>query len=185
MKEIFLGTWPWYVSGSLIGLMVPILLILGGKQFGISASLRHACAYVIPGKVKLFQYSIKPHMWNIVFVTGLVLGGIFSNMLNLVPENIAISANTISDLKELGITGFSGLVPSDIFSFEQLLSVRGFFMIIGGGFLVGFGTSYGNGCTSGHAIMGLSLFSPASLIAVIGFFVGGLISTFLLLPIIF
>jgi uncharacterized membrane protein YedE/YeeE len=57
-------------------------------------------------------------------------------------------------------------------------------MVIGG-FLVGFGTRYAGGCTSGHAISGLSNLQFASLIATIGFFAGGLIATHLLYPLLF
>ena len=51
-------------------------------------------------------------------------------------------------------------------------------------FLVGFGTRYADGCTSGHAIMGLSLLNLGSLIATAGFFVGGLVVSNLLVPLI-
>ena len=51
-----------------------------------------------------------------------------------------------------------------------------------GGFLVGFGTRYAGGCTSGHAISGLSNLQLPSLVAVIGFFIGGLVMTHLIFP---
>lgn len=56
-------------------------------------------------------------------------------------------------------------------------------MVIGG-FLVGFGTAYAGGCTSGHAIAGLADRQAASLLAVCGFFAGGLTCTYLVLPLV-
>jgi uncharacterized membrane protein YedE/YeeE len=55
-------------------------------------------------------------------------------------------------------------------------------MIVVGGFLVGFGTRYAGGCTSGHAIMGLSNLQWPSLVATISFMVGGFIMANLILP---
>ena len=76
----------------------------------------------------------------------------------------------------------SGLAPNDIFNFSSLLTVKGFIMMVIGGFLVGFGTRYANGCTSGHSIMGISNLQLSSLIATCCFFAGGLIMTWLILP---
>ena len=174
--------WPWYVAGIIVGLTVPLLLLLGNKKFGISSSLRHACAACIPAKIPFFQYDWKKEMWNIVFVFGIVLGGIIGGIVLSNPDSIQISTNTMKDLKELGITDFNDLLPSDIFSWKSLLTLKGFVFIVIGGFLVGFGTRYAGGCTSGHSIMGLSNLQWPSLIATIAFMTGGIIMTYLILP---
>lgn len=182
MLDFLQQPWPWYISGPLIGLMVPALLLLGNKPFGLSSSLKHICAMCAPVKVGFFDYDWKKEMWNLVLIMGILLGGfIAAKYLN--PE-INISPETVGDLKELGITDMSGIMPSGIFSWNNILTMDGFILIVIGGFLVGFGTRYADGCTSGHAIMGLSILNPASLVAVMGFFIGGLIMTHLLLPLI-
>ena len=122
-------------------------------------------------------------MWNIVFVIGIVLGGYIGFNVISHPYTLHISQDTINDLQQSGIHNFAGFLPVEVFSWSGLLSLKGFLFIIAGGFLVGFGTRYAGGCTSGHAIMGLSNLQWPSLMAVIGFFIGGLIMTHLLLPI--
>lgn len=177
--------WPWYVAGPLIGLMVPGLLLIGGKMFGISANLRTACAIVAPGKVEFFRFDWKRSGgWNLVFALGIMLGGFIAAVLLRDPHPIAISAATKADLAALGIRDFSGLVPREIFSWASVLTLKGFVLLGLGGFLVGFGSAYAGGCTSGHAIMGLADLQLPSLVAVLGFFAGGLITTYFLLPLI-
>jgi uncharacterized membrane protein YedE/YeeE len=176
------GPWPWYIAGPLIGLFVPALLILGNAVFGVSSSLRHTCAAVLPGSTKFLDYDWKNRgLWNLIFVFGILLGGFLAVQWSA-PHDIAISAATRADLASLGIHDFSGLEPREIFQWSALFSVRGFVCVIVGGFLVGFGTAYAGGCTSGHAISGLANLQLPSLIAVIGFFAGGLLATFFLLP---
>jgi hypothetical protein len=97
-------------------------------------------------------------------------------------HDIAISAETRVALTKLGIHDFSGVAPHQLFSWRALLTLRGFVSVVVGGFLVGFGTAYAAGCTSGHAISGLANFELPSLIAVIGFFAGGLAATYFILP---
>lgn len=170
--------WPWYVAGPIIGLFVPALLLLGGREFGISAAFRHMCAVCIPGKAAFFRYDWrKTGLWNLAFVLGITLGG-----LTCVTDHapVRISAETRADLEGIGVHNFDGFAPFDLAS---LLTVRGFVCIVIGGFLVGFGARWAGGCTSGHAIMGLACFDPSSLIAVLGFFAGGIVSTHLLLPV--
>jgi uncharacterized protein len=186
MFEWLTQPWPWYVAGPIIGLIIPLLLFLGNKQFGISSSLRHTCAACIPGNVSFFQYDWKKEgLWNLVLVLGVFIGGFFGGYVFKNPEPIALSASTIADLRELGLTDFSGFVPAEIFSWSGLGSLQGIIVMVVGGFLVGFGARYAGGCTSGHAISGISNLQLASLIAVIGFFIGGLIVTHLVFPMIF
>ncbi|MDR7130430.1 putative membrane protein YedE/YeeE [Algoriphagus sp. 4150] len=169
--------WPWYVAGPLIGLTVPALLILGNKSFGISSSLRHVCAMCIPAKIPFFQYNWRKEIWNLVFVFGVLMGGFVATTFISNPEEIAIATQTQADLAALGITDFSGLMPSDIFSWENLFTAKGLVFFVLGGFLVGFGTRYAGGCTSGHAIMGISSLQWPSLVATTFFMVGGFLMT--------
>ncbi|MCC6690345.1 MAG: YeeE/YedE family protein [Bacteroidia bacterium] len=174
--------WPWYISGPLIGLMIPTLLILGNKSFGISSSLRHICAAVLPGKIGYFDYNWKKEAWKLIFVLGVITGGFVAGKVFENPNPIQLSANTISDLNTYGITDFSGLHPQQLFNFQSLLTLKGFVLIVVGGFCVGFGTRYAGGCTSGHSIMGISNLQIPSIISTCCFFAGGLIMTWLILP---
>lgn len=185
MLDLLSRPWPWYVAGPLIGLMVPALLLVGNRLFGISANFRHACAAVIPSRSEYLSYDWRGvGGWNLVFAFGALLGGSVVALGIGHPEALTIAEGTRADLAALGITRFEGFVPPELFSIEALLSVRGFVIMIVGGFLVGFGTAYAGGCTSGHGVAGLANFELPSLIAVIGFFVGGLVGTHLLLPLI-
>jgi uncharacterized membrane protein YedE/YeeE len=183
MLELLTKPWPWYVAGPLIGPIVPALLMVGGKMFGISSNLRTACAIVAPGKVEFFRFDWKrAGGWNLAFAFGILIGGFLAATTLANPDPIAISAATKADLAALGIRDLSGPVPSDLFSWASVLTLKGLLLLGVGGFLVGFGAAYAGGCTSGHAIMGLADLQLPSLVAVIGFFVGGLITTHLLLP---
>lgn len=172
--------WPWYVAGPLIGLFVPALLLAGGREFGISASLRHMCAATLPGKADFFRYDWRrTGLWNLAFVLGIALGGLLCAWDK---GPVHISAQTRADLEKIGVRDFDGFAP---FDFASLLTLPGFVCVVVGGFLVGFGSRYAGGCTSGHAITGLACLELPSLIAVLGFFAGGLASTHLLLPVLF
>ncbi|MES2894222.1 MAG: YeeE/YedE thiosulfate transporter family protein [Bacteroidota bacterium] len=182
MMEILRQPWSWYLAGGLIGLIVPALLLLGNKHFGISANLRHVCAACFPGKVQFFQYDWKKEQWNLFFVAGILLGGIIAAQLLTDPQPVVVHPALVKELQGYGIIDRSDLLPAEIFSWKALFTVRGFIMLVGGGFLVGFGTRYAGGCTSGHAIMGLSDLQVPSLIATVSFMAGGFIMANLLLP---
>jgi uncharacterized membrane protein YedE/YeeE len=174
--------WPWYVAGPVIGLFVPALLIVDGKVFGVSSSLRHLCAAVLPGKLGYLRYDWKrTGLWNLLFVAGILVGGLIASHWGG-GRDISIAEPTRLALTRLGIHDFSGLAPREVFSWSALLTPKGFISVVVGGFLVGFGTAFAGGCTSGHAISGLADLQAASLIAVVGFFAGGLIATHFLLP---
>jgi len=175
------GPWPWYVAGPAIGFFVPALLIAGNALFGVSSSLRHVCAAVVPGKIEYFRYDWKAGAWNLLFVLGIFLGGFLASHYTQA-QNVAISEQTRLALMKLGIHDFSGLAPREVFSWSALPTLKGFVSIVVGGFLVGFGTAYAGGCTSGHAISGLADLQLSSLIAVVGFFAGGLVATHFFLP---
>jgi uncharacterized protein len=174
--------WPWYVAGILIGLTVPVLLIIGNKSFGISSSLRHICAACIPSGISFFKYNWKKEVWNLFFVAGIFLGGLIA--ANFLSNNLPVHVNAklAGELAGYGITDYSNLIPQQLFNWQALLSVKGLLMIVVGGFMVGFGTRYAGGCTSGHAIMGLSTLQWPSLIATCCFMAGGFIMANVILP---
>lgn len=173
--------WPWWVAGPLIGLTVPTLLIIGNKTFGISSSLRHTCAMCIPANIPFFKYDWKKELWNMVFVLGVAIGGFIATFLLANPETIVVAEATQQDLAALGITDYSQLLPAEIFTWENLFTAKGLLFFVIGGFLVGFGTRYAGGCTSGHAIMGISSLQWPSLVATIFFMIGGFLMTHLFL----
>ncbi len=188
MLDILSGTWPWYVAGPLIGIIFTLLLLLAGKVLGISSNFRHLCA-AVPApdawKPAFLRYDWRASgLWNLTFLLGIALGAFLSVVLLGEPNaGGAISDATRADLAALGVTDFSGLVPSDLISWGALGSGAGLAILLGGGFLVGFGARYAGGCTSGHAISGLANLQLPSLVAVLGFFAGGLLVTFGVLPI--
>lgn len=182
MIDFLKQPWPWYVAGPLIGLTVPTLLILGNKSFEISSSLRHICAACIPANITFFKYDWKKEAWNLFFVFGIFLGGVIA--INLLPNlnPVVVNPKLTAELAGYGITNYQDLIPVDVMSWSSLLTLRGFVLMVVGGFLVGFGTRYAGGCTSGHSIMGLSNLQWPSLVATICFMVGGLIMANVILP---
>jgi uncharacterized membrane protein YedE/YeeE len=182
MIEFIKQPWAWYVAGPLIGLTVPALLIIGNKSFGISSSLRHICASCMPSNIPFFKYDWKKEVWNLFFVFGIFLGGAIAINLLSNPNPIEVNPKLAQELAGYGITNFNNLVPEDIINWQSLFTLKGFLLMVVGGFLVGFGTRYAGGCTSGHAIMGLSNLQLPSLIATISFMIGGFLMANLVLP---
>ena len=184
MESIY-DPWPWYVAGPIIALVM-LLLLFFGKSFGISSNLRTMCSIAGAGKFSdFFRFDWKQNIWNLVFVVGCMLGGYISHTFLSNTESISLDENTIVFLRELGIENpGEQYAPEALFGLESLQSWNTVLYLILGGILVGFGTRYAGGCTSGHAISGLSNLQVPSLIAVIGFFIGGLAMTHLILPLI-
>lgn len=175
--------WPWYVAGPMLALVM-FLLLYFGNSFGVSSNFRTACAIAGAGKkYSFFDFDWKSQSWNLIFLGGTVVGGIIASVYLMPDGGVGISAATKAELSGFGLENPGGrFIPESIFSGEGLMSLKGLVMIVGGGFLVGFGSRYAGGCTSGHAISGLSNLQLPSLIAVIGFFIGGLLITNLVLP---
>ena len=184
--NIIFQTWPWYVSGFLIG-MIMLSLIYFGKAFGMSSNLRSLCSMAGAGKyVSFFNFDWKSQRWNLVVVLGAMLGGFVAVHFMSDPSNIDINPKTIAQLVQLGIDAPNGkLMPDALFGPQIWQSPKSILILLIGGILIGFGTRYAGGCTSGHAISGLSNLQLPSLKAVIGFFIGGLIMAHFLLPLIF
>ncbi|GHF63298.1 hypothetical protein HNQ07_004530 [Deinococcus metalli] len=182
LLDLLRSPWPWYVAGPLIGLTVPLLLLLGNKSFGISANLRHGCAILLPDAVKpsFFRYNWRAEAWNLMFAAGLILGGLLAGLMFANPEPTRLSAAAVQSVQHLGVTVQPGLVLAALTD----LSRPGVWLLLTvSGLLVGFGTRYGGGCTSGHAITGLSTLQGPSMIATASFFAGGILSANLLLPV--
>lgn len=185
MIEFISQPWPWYISGALIALIM-VLLLYFGKSFGFSSNLRTICSMVGAGKqVKYFDFDWRKQRWNLLFLVGAIIGGFLSHTLLSSPEPMGLSSATIQDLHKLGITFNGQLNPEQLFGVAAFSSSKVICLLLIGGFMVGFGSRYAGGCTSGHAISGLSNLQIPSLIAVIGFFIGGLIMTHLIFPLIF
>jgi uncharacterized membrane protein YedE/YeeE len=185
MIELLQQTWSWWISGALIA-TVMFLLLFFGQSFGFSSNLRTICSAAGLGKsVKFFDFNWKTQTWNLVFLIGAIIGGFLANQFLSNGQPIPISESTIKDLSKLGFSSPVSVQPQELFSIDATLSLKGFLILSIGGFLVGFGSRYAGGCTSGHAISGLSDLQLPSLIAVIGFFAGGLAMTFLIFPFIF
>jgi uncharacterized membrane protein YedE/YeeE len=182
MREFILQPWPWYVVGPLLGLTVPVLLIMGNKQLGISSSFRHICASCFPANISFFRYDWKKEVWNLFFAAGILLGGFIAARYLGAAAPIRVNAVLVNELNKYGVNDYSNLLPAQLFSFSSLLTIRGFILMVIGGFLVGFGTRYAGGCTSGHSIMGLSTLQWPSLVATVCFLTGGFIVSNLVLP---
>lgn len=184
--NVFFQTWPWYISGFLIG-MIMLSLIYFGKHFGMSSNLESLCSMSGLGKkVSYFDFDWKTNKWNLIVVVGAMIGGYVAVNFMGDPTNVAINLTTIEQLASLGIDAPDGkLAPDALFGNQIFESPKSIFILLIGGILIGFGTRYAGGCTSGHAISGLSNLQLPSLKAVIGFFIGGLLMAHLILPLIF
>ncbi len=185
MTEFLLNPWPWWFSGIVISSIMFSLLYFG-QSFGVSSNLRTICAISGAGKrVSFFNFNWKSQVWNLVFLLGAVLGGFIANQFLSTHEAVQISSHTIQDLNGLGFAAPTSAQPDELFSWESAMSLKGFLLLAIGGLFVGFGARYAGGCTSGHAISGISNLQVPSVISVIGFFLGGLLMTHILFPIIF
>lgn len=184
MPDLLFQPWPWYIAGPVIGLFPALLLIAGNRLFGVSSNLRHLCAAVSPRGGPYFRYDWRAERWNLAFAAGILAGGFIGGFLLRNPEPVAIADATRQSLAALGVTTFDGMMPAELFQWDALRSLRGVLLIVGGGFLVGFGTAYAGGCTSGHGLSGIADLQLPSLIALVAFFAGGIAGTFLLLPVI-
>jgi hypothetical protein len=186
MIEFISQPWPWYVAGPILALIM-FLLLYTGKNFGVSANLRTMCSIGGAGRWSdFFNFNWQAQSWNLVFVLGAIIGGYISHKYLLEQSAVELAPAVVQDLKAMGFDkAGEEFYPSRIFSWDTLFSWQGVLVLIGGGFMIGFGARYAGGCTSGHAISGLSDLQWPSLLAVVGFFIGGLFMTYIVLPLIF
>ncbi|QRR04163.1 YeeE/YedE family protein [Dyadobacter sandarakinus] len=185
MLDLIRQPWPWYASGFAISAIM-VLLLYFGKSFGFSSNLRTICSMAGAGsKSDFFDFDWKGEIWNLLFLVGSILGGYIVSVWLNSPAPLQLSETTITDLHKLGISFDGGLNPDQLFGRQILSSPKTILLLLAGGVLVGFGSRYAGGCTSGHAISGLSNLQIPSLIAVVGFFIGGLAMTHLIFPVLF
>ncbi|MDG2492036.1 MAG: YeeE/YedE thiosulfate transporter family protein [Flavobacteriaceae bacterium] len=184
--DYILNPWPWYITGPLIA-TVMFLLVSFGKTFGMSSNLRTICSIGGAGKfASFFDFNWKEQQWNLWVAVGSIIGGFIAVHFLSNSNPININPSTIEVLSSYGFNGpEANLAPAELYSFEALKNPFNLFLLVTGGIFIGFGTRYAGGCTSGHAITGLSNLQLPSLVAVIGFFIGGLLMTHILFPLIF
>lgn len=178
--------WPWYVSGPMIALIM-FLLLMVGKNFGMSANLRTMCTICgADKKADFFKFDWQAQRWNLIVVVGAIIGGFIGSYFLSGDTAVAINPDTVSDLQALGFdSAGKTYLPTELFDLSALTDLKSLVVLAIGGLLVGFGARYAGGCTSGHAISGLSDLQMPSLIAVIGFFIGGLVMIHFIFPLIF
>lgn len=181
-----LQPWPWYVSGAAIALVM-LLLLLVGRNFGMSSNLRTFCTLCGAGKTsEFFQFDWKEQQWNLIVVLGAIIGGFIAAHYLTADPAVAINPVTVAELNTLGFeSAGKGYLPTELFATGVFSDPATLGLLALGGFLVGFGARYAGGCTSGHAISGLSNLQWPSLLAVIGFFAGGMVMIYFLFPLIF
>lgn len=184
--EYILSPWPWYVAGPLIALCM-YLMFYFGKKFGVSSNLETLCSIAGAGRlVDFFKFDWKENKWNLNFVAGLIIGGFIASQWLAPDQTVALNPDVIQDLSQIGIQNAgSQYLPDEIFSLDTMFTLKGILILLVAGLLVGFGARYAGGCTSGHGIVGLSNLATESFIAVAGFFIGGLVMTWFILPYIF
>ncbi|MEZ4910266.1 MAG: YeeE/YedE thiosulfate transporter family protein [Saprospiraceae bacterium] len=185
MSTILAQSWSWWFSGFVIG-SIMLLIIFFGQSFGFSSNLRTICSIAGAGNhANFFKFNWKTQIWNLMFLLGAIIGGWIAGEFMSDGKQLELSQATISDLNSLGFQAPSDLQPKELFSLEAILSLKVFGLLGFGGLLVGFGSRYAGGCTSGHAISGISNLQIPSIIAVVGFFLGGLFMTHILFPLLF
>ncbi|NJW51508.1 YeeE/YedE family protein [Salinimicrobium oceani] len=184
--EFIFEPWPWYVAGPMIALVMFVLIFMG-KKFGMSSNLETMCTMCGAGKKSAyFNVDWKASRWNLIVILGAAIGGFLAANVLSNNNNVKIAATTVEKLHDLGFdSAGEAYLPDNLFAIEALLDPKAVFLLLLGGILIGFGARYAAGCTSGHAISGLSNLQLPSLIAVIGFFIGGLLMVHFLFPIIF
>jgi uncharacterized protein len=184
--EWIYNPWPWYIAGPMIALIMFLLLFVG-KQFGMSSNLRTMCTMCgADAKADFFKFDWKAQRWNLVVLVGAILGGFLGAHYLTLDNAVAINPATIETLNGLGFeSAGKEYLPNELFSIDALTDIKSLAILLIGGLLIGFGSRYAGGCTSGHAISGLSNLQLPSLIAVIGFFIGGLVMVHLIYPLIF
>ncbi|MXV38255.1 YeeE/YedE family protein [Flavobacteriaceae bacterium Ap0902] len=184
--EWILKPWPWYIGGPLIALTMFVLLWVG-KTFGMSSNLRTLCSIGGAGKMSdFFRFDWKSQRWNLLVMVGVGIGGFIASNFLSHDQAPDLNPDTIAQLQKYGIdSAGETYLPTELYGMDAFSEPSTLLLLLIGGFLVGFGARYAGGCTSGHSISGISNLQLPSLIATIGFFIGGLIMVHLIFPFIF
>ncbi len=187
LEDLIYPSWHWSVSGAAIALIL-FLLTIAGRSFGVSTTFRNICGLVGAGKKNdFFTFNPSEDSWRMFFIGGAIIGGFLAGVVFPNPYAVGLNYDTMAALEKMGIVYPDadslghGFFPNEYFRWDSL---KAWIIALSGGFLIGFGSRYADGCTSGHAITGLSHFQLPSLLTVIGFFIGGLLMTHFFMPII-
>jgi len=180
--NLFATGWPWYVSGPLIFATMAMLVLLG-RRFGVSSNLESMCTILGAGRVAPhFRVRWRDHAWNLVFIAGAMTGGLVTHVLGAARRMVPISSGTVTTLASWGFSHDPGFAPASLMGTAALSSPVAWGLLGIGGFLVGFGTRWARGCTSGHGVSGLADLQRGSLIATLSFFASGVVVTNVVLP---
>ncbi|GAB7258113.1 YeeE/YedE family protein [Polaribacter sp. OB-PA-B3] len=184
--DIILQPWAWYVGGPLIAISL-LLYFYFGQNFGASTNFETLCTMAGADRFSdYFKKDWKDRDFALLFVVGLIIGGFISAYFLTPNQTIDLNPKTVTELSDLGFSNIGNqYFPDEIFGDDVVFSFKGFLILLISGVFVGFGTRYAGGCTSGHAITGLSSLQLPSLLAVIGFFIGGIIATWFIIPLLF
>ena len=184
--EFILNPWPWYVGGPLIAITMFVLLYLG-KNFGMSSNLRTICTMCGADKTaSFFKFDWKTQKWNLLVMIGAIIGGFIASNYLGAGQAPSLNPQTIAQLEQMGINSAGkAYVPSEFFGDGAMQHPKVIALLVVGGLLVGFGARYAGGCTSGHSISGISNLQVPSMIATVGFFVGGIIMIHFIFPLLF
>lgn len=154
-------TLPWFIAGPLLGLMIPLLLVLRGKQLGTSSAFRYLGSKILSKNEYLQGYK---DPWQFHFSIGVFLSAVVQ--LSIVGSSaVEIDASTLYGEQA-----------------QEIYSISNWVIFLIGGTLIGFGARYAGGCTAGHCLMGNALLSTSSLISTIAFFAGGLLISYFIIP---
>ncbi len=158
---------PWYIAGPLIGLIVPALLFLRQKQFGVSSSFSFILSHFLPKSSYFINAKTKSN-WQFHFAVGILLS--------------ALASSYFISLEDLVIENVPNEIP---YLMGEIYTSDNAFLFLIGGLLIGFGARYADGCTAGNCIMGVSQFSVSSIIATVSFFIAGVLTAQFINPLLF
>lgn len=167
MDWLTASTWSPYAAGAGIGVLSWLTLLVSGHPIGCSTSFARTAGMIEKlfrgGKVeeKLFYREIPPVVdWQWMLVAGMVLGA-------------ALSAWLSGDLR------LQWIPPKweAAFGDDRLTRIA---VAVAGGILLGFGSRWAGGCTSGHGISGTMLLALSSWVSACCFFIGGIATAVLI-----
>lgn len=149
IDSFFSPLWTPVLVGALIGLLAFAQRWLADQPLSCSTGFANLAGYLKPGSARDPEGD-----WRIVFLIGIVLGGLIAALSDGAPAWQGTAA-------EFG-RFYAALVP------ESTLGSAIWWLV--GGLLIGLGARLAGGCTSGHTIAGVAMGAPASLVASAVFF---------------